>query len=399
MDTQTPRPKQHTEVKHVDAGPSAASRWIECPASVTLTRGVERKASVYSREGSAAHAVAELMIAGKDIPVFIEIEGEEVLINEEMIEHAQSYANYAEMLRADSDVFGIERRVSLDWYYDPEPMPEPVAGTADLLSYSAARRELTVVDFKYGRVDVEPTSPQLLIYALGALDLIGEMPLKIKLVIVQPRSLTEPVKSHVMLLSELTRWAKDVLEPAIKRIGAGDTTEKPGDHCKFCVRMAECHALHSRALETAQMTFKPEPPAPQELTPEQISSIMDQAELISAWISKVRLHAEELLKNGAEVPGWKLVAKRGIRKWKEEAVAEAKFSDMLGDDAFEPPALLSPAQMEKLLKKLKENPKIIDEYVVKESSGLTLVRSDDAREGIECSPSSVFKPVLVGFDG
>ncbi|NBU22149.1 DUF2800 domain-containing protein, partial [bacterium] len=108
---------QNSELKtHVDAGPSAASRWIECPASVTLTRGVERKSSVYSREGSAAHAVAELMIEGKEIPVFIEIDGEQVLINEEMLEHAQSYANYAEMLRADSDVFGVERRVSLDWY-------------------------------------------------------------------------------------------------------------------------------------------------------------------------------------------------------------------------------------------------------------------------------------------
>ena len=397
MDTQTPRPKQHTEVKHVDAGPSAASRWIECPASVTLTRGVERKASVYSREGSAAHAVAELMIAGKDIPVFIEIEGEEVLINEEMIEHAQSYANYAEMLRADSDVFGVERRVSLDWYYDPEPMPEPVAGTADLLSYSAARRELTVVDFKYGRVDVEPTSPQLLIYALGALDLIGEMPLKIKLVIVQPRSLTEPVKSHVMLLSELTRWAKDVLEPAIKRIGAGDTTEKPGDHCKFCVRMAECHALHSRALETAQMTFKPEPPAPQELTPEQISSIMDQAELISAWISKVRLHAEELLKNGAEVPGWKLVQKRGIRKWADEDEAAAAFGELDGAYKTE---LISPAQMEKILKKNGIDVRALEPLVTKESSGTTLVKADDKREAVtSLTPSSVFKPVLVGFDG
>ena len=396
MATQTPRPKQHSEVKHVDAGPSSASRWIECPASVTLTRGVERKSSEYAREGTAAHAVAELMIAGKEIPVFIEVDGEEILINEEMIEHAQSYANFAEMLRDGADIFAVERRVSLDWYYDPEPMPEPVAGTADLLAYKAEARELTVVDFKYGRVDVEPTSPQLLIYALGALDQLGEMPLKIRLVIVQPRSLTEPVKSHVILLSELTRWAKDVLEPAIKRIGAGDTSEKPGDHCKFCVRMAECGALHHKALETAQMTFKPAPPAPQDLTPEQISSIMDQAELISAWISKVRLHAEELLKNGAEVPGWKLVAKRGIRKWMDEDLAAAAFGEF--DGAFKT-ELISPTQMEKILKKNGVDVKALEPLVTKESSGTTLVKADDKREEVKSiTPASVFKPVLVGYD-
>ena len=389
----TTTPKNNT---HVAAGPSAASRWLVCPASITLTRDIERPSTVYAREGTAAHAVAELLIDDKEIPTFMEIDGEEVLINEEMIEHAQSYANFAQMLKDTSDVFGVEKRVSLDWYYAPERMPEPVSGTLDLMGYSVADRELTIADFKYGRMDVEPDSPQLKLYALGMLGELSDMPLKIRLVIIQPRSLAEPVKTHVMLLSELTRWAKDTLEPALKRIGAGDTSENPGEHCKFCVRSAECSALHQKALAVAQMTFKPEPPAPATLTPQQIASILDQAELISAWISKVRLHAEELLKNGEQLDGWKLVAKRGIRKWADEGAAEQAFGEL--DGAFKT-ELISPTQMEKLLKKNGIDVRALEPLVTKESSGTTLVKADDKRPSVDASPSSVFKPVLVGFDG
>jgi hypothetical protein len=226
---------------------------------------------------------------------------------------------------------------------------------------------------------------------------LSDMPLKIRLVIIQPRSLAEPVKTHVILLSELTRWAKDTLEPALKRIGAGDTSENPGEHCRFCVRSAECSALHQKALAVAQMTFKPEPPAPATLTPQQIASILDQAELISAWISKVRLHAEELLKNGEQLDGWKLVAKRGIRKWADEGLAEQAFGEL--DGAFKT-ELISPTQMEKLLKKNGIDVRALEPLVTKESSGTTLVKADDKREAVtSLTPSSVFKPVLVGFDG
>jgi hypothetical protein len=390
----TIRPTPQTP-KHVAAGPSAASRWLVCPASITLTRDIERPSTVYAREGSAAHAVAEMLIDNLSVPAFVVIDGEPVDVTEEMLEHGQSYANYAQMLKDSCGIFGVEKRVSLDWYFDPEPMPEPVSGTTDLFGYDINSRKLTVVDYKYGRVDVEPDSPQLKLYALGLLGELGEMPLTIDLVIVQPRSLTEPVKRHTILLSELTRWASNVLEPALKRIGAGDTSEEPGEHCKFCVRSAECSALHKKALTVAKMTFKPTPPAPSELTPLDISLVLEQAELISTWISKVRLHAEELLKNGEEVPGWKLVAKRGIRKWADEREAEEAFGDLDGAYKTE---LISPTQMEKLLKKNGIDVRALEPLITKESSGTTLVKADDKREEVKSiTPASVFEPVLVGF--
>jgi hypothetical protein len=143
------------------------------------------------------------------------------------------------------------------------------------------------------------------------------------------------------------------------------------------------------------MTFKPTPPAPSELTPLDISLVLEQAELISTWISKVRLHAEELLKNGEEVPGWKLVAKRGIRKWADEREAEEAFGDLDGAYKTE---LISPTQMEKLLKKNGIDVRALEPLITKESSGTTLVKADDKRAEVKSiTPASVFEPVLVGF--
>jgi hypothetical protein len=397
MDTTAHQPAE--TLKHAAAGPSSAATWMACPASVTQARGKVRQATVFTREGSAAHAAAELKLAGKPVPEFIEIDGEDVLITSEMLDHVDSYVAFAEMLRDTSDIFLVEQRVSLDWYYAPDAMPEPIFGTADLIAYSVDERMLTVVDFKYGAghsVDVVD-NPQLMIYALGALGLLADMPIKIRLVIVQPR-VADPVKSHIILLSELTKWAKSTLEPAIIRIGNGDALEKVGDYCRWCVRAAECSAMHSRALTTAKMTFEPSPPLASTLSTSDIAMVLEQAELISAWVSKVRLEAESRIKNGDTVEGWKLVAKRGVRKWVDEDAVITEISDRLPlDEMMTEPELKSPAQIEKLLRAAGYTTQFMEQLISKESSGVTLVRSDDRREGISVSPASVF--TKVGFDG
>jgi hypothetical protein len=392
---------------HADAGPSSADRWIECPASVVLGRGKKRKATFYTREGSAAHRIGELELTGHDTRNIkeIEIEGEAIEITQEMREHVGVYVTVGEALRENADIFRVEERGDLSWLYAPQHMPEPIFGTSDLVAYTAAERILRVVDFKYGQgYAVDPKdNPQLMIYALQQLGkFTSDFPIKIQLVVVQPRAGDEPVRKHTMLLSELMKWSKEILEPAIQRIADGDTTETPGDWCRWCPRAAECGALHSRALEVAQMTFKPQPPAPQDLTPEEISSIMAQAELISSWISKVRLHAEEILHQGGTVPGWKLVQKRATRKWSDALAAERHLIEELAIPELEvltEPELKSVAQVEKVLKAYDVKLTELEHLIVKESSGLTLAKADDKRgEVVSPSPIAAFKPQLVAFD-
>ena len=56
--------------EHARLSPSAASRWISCPASVRLLEGLEQApSSPYAAEGTKAHALAELRLAGERLRV------------------------------------------------------------------------------------------------------------------------------------------------------------------------------------------------------------------------------------------------------------------------------------------------------------------------------------------
>ena len=347
----------------------------------------EQPSSGAALEGTCAHDLAHLMIMGQQPPKFLVIEGKKFEITDEMLDHVTRYVDFVDMLRAESDVFGVEQPVDLDWFFAPEAPPVPVYGTSDMISYNAMTRALTVADLKYGFMYVDATSPQLLIYALGAIGLLGghEMPLTINLVIVQPRSTGHAFRVHTIGFRELMDWAQDVLVPALKRIAKDDTTENAGAWCKYCKRAGECSALRSQALAAAQNDFDDEQPlTADDLTNEQLGEILSKADMIEAWVKIVRATASHRLDIGQSVPGWKLVAKRGVRKWIDEDTVRMKlchdeFGALMPDDIFTPQQLRSPAQIEKALKKHGISTDVLAPLVSKESSGTTLVREGDAR--------------------
>ena len=86
------------------------------------------------------------------------------------------------------------------------------------------------------------------------------------------------------------------------------------------------------------------------------------------------------LENGVTVPGWKLVDKRATRKWAvDEAEITAEFGG-IGTDKLYKTELLSPAQMEKVLK---EYGLVIPAVLLKTvSSGHTLVPESDKRPSV-----------------
>ena len=50
---------------HAILSPSAAARWLNCPASVAMTASMPEETSTYALEGSIAHAVAESVLTGE----------------------------------------------------------------------------------------------------------------------------------------------------------------------------------------------------------------------------------------------------------------------------------------------------------------------------------------------
>ena len=114
--------------------------------------------------------------------------------------------------------------------------PVPMFGTADFFSYSKRRRELHLVDFKYGKgVWVAArNNPQLMYYALGAALLIEHPVSKISMTVVQPRfAKGDPVRTATVDAVELAEWS-------IELIARAHATQQPnaptvaGEHCKFC---------------------------------------------------------------------------------------------------------------------------------------------------------------------
>jgi hypothetical protein len=158
-----------------------------------------------------------------------------------------------------------------------------------------------------------------------------------------------------------------------------------GEHCQFCKALPVCPAQREKAYELAQVEFDAvdEPgtklPVVSTLTDEQLGKILLAAPVIEDWFNAAREHVRERLMQGERVEGWKLVAKRATRRWKNEQDAEINLATM-GLESIYTRKLLSPAQAEKALKEVKL--KLPEHLVVKSSSGYNLAPDHDPRPAL-----------------
>ena len=128
--------------------------------------------------------------------------------------------------------------------------------------------------------------------------------------------------------------------------------------------------------------------SPESLTAQQISELLDKADVIETWLKAVRAYAQELIAAGDHVPGWKLVPKRGTRKWKDERMVKQRLASE-GLVGFMSEDLLSPAQVDKLLKK-QGVPLDLFDLIISESSGVNLTRETDKQVSATASAKSDF---------
>ena len=99
------------------------------------------------------------------------------------------------------------------------------------------------------------------------------------------------------------------------------------------------------------------------------------------FIKDARALAHERLEKNMPVPGYKLVAKRATRQWADEKQLHVTWFNMgLTPTEYQKVELLSPAQMEKVLKKRKLA--LPDDLVVAVSSGSTLAPESDPRPAV-----------------
>lgn len=384
---------------HSELGASGAHRWLNCPGSVRLCKEAVKTTTVYASEGTAAAKLAEIcLLNGKNTASYlgatIEADGKNHEVTLEMAENVQVYIS---VIREDLKSAGkgaelyVEKQFHLDWLY------EGMYGRTDAM-VAQHFGLLRVYDLKYGAgvgVEVED-NVQEMYYALG--------PVKegaydeVELVIVQPRfdHPDGPIRRCRMTPEELLRWSQEVLLPGAV------ATEDPaapiclGEWCRFCDAMPICPAQKERAMTVAESVFQPTPKAPPEpslMTPEELKKVLDVAPLVAAWFESCKKYTRTLLESGMADPkeiGYKIIAGRKSRSWKDEVDAEIVLKNLLGREAFEM-KLRSPAGAEKLL--TKEGKASLVPYIRVEQ-GTQVVPVKDKRPVITAA-GEVFKEVDV----
>ena len=375
-------------IKHSKIGASSASRWMNCPGSVRLCETTVRRASEYADEGTTAHALAEMCLAktfnnltGPIVEAYWAdrhlgeiIEGQPV--TEDMIDAVNVYLNeiYSDYHPDDEQEFEV--RFSLN------ALHTGLFGTADRVRYRPSTQTLRISDYKHGAgvaVEVED-NPQVMYYAVGAgLRLHNRGVRWIEMQIIQPRLPHSDGQVRMWRID-----AADLLDFAAKLKEAALATEDPhaplkaGSWCRWCPAAGFCPQLNKQAIEAASQEFGAGLP----YEPGELSEALERIPMVQQWLKSVSEFAYSEAQAGRIPPGFKLVEKRGSRKWRDniQAIETLRTLGVPDEKIFETPQLKSVPQIEKVYGK--KNMGELEDQIVIEVSGTALAPLSDRRPAV-----------------
>lgn len=386
---------------HALLSPSSAGRFLTCTPSVRLEEQFPDSESEAAKEGTLAHAWAELMIqkhVGTITPGQYEslvdqliVEDEKNYMDSAMEGYCEDYKNFviaqlakAKKVSPDAALF-MEEMIELREYMPDSFGRLDIGIAADYTAY--------ITDYKYGkgvRVPVKQNT-QLKIYALGFIALTA--PLydirEVVMTIYQPRM--GNIEDFTMSVPDLKQWANDYVVPRAKLAFEGKGEFVIGDHCRFCKARGVCEKQAEYNMELAQYAFAD----PGVLAAEQVADIIGRKSDFVKWITAVYDAAlMQAVKHGKKYPGYKLVEGRSDRVIKDPAAVEAKFIEQgyTHEQLFKPEEMKGITALTKLVK-----PKKFEELtkgLLKKAPGdPALVPMDDTRPELNSldSATAVFE--------
>lgn len=377
---------------HALLSASSAARWLACTPSARATENIPDKGSPYAAEGSLAHAIGELKLR----KYFLEPMGARTFnarlnklkkdeqyfhegaptYQDEMLKYTDEYLEYvkgAAMEYKEKPYVAVEKRV------DFSTIVPSGFGTCDCVLLG--NDTMHVIDFKYGKgVPVSAIrNAQMMLYAFGALHEYSILyPIKtIKLSIVQPR--IDNISTWELYADDLLEWGENVVKPKAQAAYEGEGEFVPGEHCKFCKLKGNCRA---RAEEAFSMIVKAEKP-PATLTPGELADALEKADMLAAWAKDVQEYSLTSILDGGEIPGWKAVHGRSVRRFTD---TEAAFKAIIGSGVDEAMLYerkpLTLAAIEKVMGK-KPFADVAGAFVETPPGKPTLVPESDKREAIK----------------
>lgn len=380
--------QKHSQRKHALLSASASHRWLNCTPSAKLEESFgEKAASTYADEGTLAHELAELFIRRdileniSDEEFDITLEGimSNKLYSEEMPDYVDVFVDYcqAQYREAQQTRFydcRSESKVSLQEY-----VPEGF-GTIDCTVVS--EETLEIIDLKYGKgVPVYAEwNTQLMLYALGMLTEVSMLYNinKVRCTIIQPR--INNISSWEISVDELAGWAENELIPKAKQAYIGEGELKAGDWCRWCAVKNKCRKLYEQQIEIAKYEFK----TPALLKDDEIADILKRMPYFIEWVNSVSEYAKDKAVNHGKIwPGFKLVAGRSLRRWRDEEAAAAKIAEIapeLSEDEIYTTKLNGITDIEKKMGKRKFA--LLGDVVIKPAGTPALVPLSDKRPAL-----------------
>lgn len=380
-------------MKHALLGASSAHRWLVCPPIARLEEHIKDSGSSFAQEGTDAHELAELTLTKR----FKLASAKTVNAKLKKFKEGSSYydqsmedfvSGYCDLVEERFNHYPgatieLEQRVDFSRW-----VPEGF-GTSDVVIL--ADNTIEIIDLKYGKGVVVDAyqNPQLMLYALGAVDaydLIYEFE-TVRMTIIQPR--LDHITTFEIDKEELLYWADNYVAPRATQAweGIGEWTITD-DVVKFSKVRAQ---LRPRAEKNFALVDKYELKEALLLENHEIAEILDRAGEIKKWLEHVENFALQKARDEGEVyPGYKVVAGRSNRKISDDEgllfVLEAEGFD--GDELVKPRQLLPIGSLEKIVGKT-TFADLAGDYIVKPEGKPVLVPETDKRPALNSIDSAV----------
>lgn len=351
-------------MSHSIIPPSSADIWTACPGWVIMSQSFpETEETEAQRLGTAAHEVAAQYIDSYSRGAMFNpkvggITSNNVVIDDEMLDACELYADNVREVMISSGVFG-GHFLGLEQSLKMPSVHELSFGTSDCFIFDLKNMTVYIWDFKYGHDPVDVFENwQLLNYAAGVIEhLKTHFPfveshnqnMRFVFRISQPRSFHRdgPIREWSTTLGEITGYIlrlKTAAELALS--GLGET--KSGGHCKYCQARHACPSALNAGVKLFEVASQALPlTMSNEALATQLAIVSRAYKQLASIKDALEQQVESLIRSGKSVPGYITQPKLGRETWKVDVSEIHALGDMLGVDLRKPSAM-TPKQAIKL---------------------------------------------------